>query len=166
MNMSPKGSDSDFSMKDHLSENVRRMRQIQRKCKQREAESQQPVKVLWKSEKYTDVPSRIKQDLQIPPPTPRPQSATFLRAHSRSGPLVKLESRPCTPDPSEKLTVPPASSANDVKLVRHNYDFIKVNGRLAKNSHVPRAPSLTALDDMKKKEEERMADYMRGEVPN
>lgn len=153
-------------MTDHLSENVRRMRQIQRNCKQREVESQKPVKVMWKSEKYTGVESKIKQDLENPPPPPRPMSATFLRAHSRSGPLVKLESRPCTPDPSNKLSVPPASSANDVKLVRNNFDFIKVNGRNARHCQMTRAPSLTALDDLKKKDEERMSDYMRGEVPS
>ena len=52
-------------MKDHLSENVRRMRQIQRKSKQREAEAVKPVKVLWKSEKYSDVPSKIKQEREV-----------------------------------------------------------------------------------------------------
>ncbi len=51
--------------KDHVRENVRRMRQIQRQCKQRENDVQQPVKVLWKSAKFTDVPSRIKDDMQV-----------------------------------------------------------------------------------------------------
>ena len=55
----------DFSTKDHVSENVRRMRQIQRKCKQREQEAAKPVKVLWKSDRYADVESRIKQDLEV-----------------------------------------------------------------------------------------------------
>ncbi|XP_076459352.1 enkurin domain-containing protein 1-like [Babylonia areolata] len=154
----------DFRMKDHVAENVRRMRQIQRRCRQREKESVQPVKVLWKSEKYTEVQSRIKQDLENPA-TPRPSSATFLRAHSRSGPPVKLESRPCTPDPSEKLSVPLASSANDVKMVRHNFDFIKINGRNARHATMPRAASVTALDELKKKEEEAMTNYTKGDVP-
>ena len=52
-------------MKDHVAENVRRMRQIQRKAKQREAESVQPVKVLWKSDKYTEVQSKIKQEKEV-----------------------------------------------------------------------------------------------------
>lgn len=37
-------------MRDHLGENVRRMRQIQRQAKEREANAHQPVKALWKSE--------------------------------------------------------------------------------------------------------------------
>ncbi|KAK7113492.1 enkurin domain-containing protein 1-like [Littorina saxatilis] len=156
----------EFSMKDHLSENVRRMRQIQRKCKQREKETTQPVKVMWKSEKYADIQSKIKQERENPPPPPRPQSARFLRAHSRSGPLVKLESRPCSPDPTNKLSVPPASSANDVHMMRHNFDFIKVNGRNARHTQVPRPASASALDNLKKKDEETMADYPFGEVPS
>lgn len=157
----------DFSMRDHLSENVRRLRLIQRKCKQREAESVKPVKVLWKSEKYSEVQSKIKQDREHnPPPPPRPSSASFLRAHSRSGPLVKLESRPCTPDVTNKVSVPPASSAIDVKLVRHDIDFIKVNGRNARNAQLPRSASVTALDTIRKKTEEVLNDYNMGEVPN
>lgn len=57
-------NNSGFS-KDHFRENVRRMRQIQRKSKEKEAESVQPVKALWKSEKYKDVPSKIKDDIDV-----------------------------------------------------------------------------------------------------
>lgn len=149
--------------KDHFRENVRRMRQIQRMSKEKEAESVQPVKALWKSEKYKDISSKIKDDIQKVPDTPRPRSAVFLRAHTRSGPSVKLQSRPCTPDP--KLSVPPASIANDVQLVRHDFDFIKLNGRAVKHPHVPRAPSLTALDDLKKKQEDEFKKHKKGEVP-
>ncbi|XP_053392711.1 enkurin domain-containing protein 1-like isoform X1 [Mercenaria mercenaria] len=158
----PKHYGTGFS-KDHFRENVRRMRQIQRKSREKEVESVQPVKALWKSEKYKDVPSKIKDDIEKVPDTPRPHSASFLRAHTRSGPSVKLQSRPCTPDP--KLSVPPASIANDVQLVRHDFDFIKVNGRAVKHSHVPRAPSLTALDDLKKKQEDEFKKHKKGEVP-
>ena len=51
--------------KDHFRENVRRMRQIQRQSRQREVEAQKPVKALWKSEKYKDVPSRIQGDFEV-----------------------------------------------------------------------------------------------------
>lgn len=50
-------------------------------------------------------------------------------------------------------------------MVRHNFDFIKVNGRNAKHSQVLRPASVTALDSLKKKDEEVMADYSMGEVP-
>lgn len=55
--------------------------------------------------------------LQKEPLPPRPCSADFLRAHSRSGPSVKGV-RSCTPvnisPPEDKLTVPRAQSAADV----------------------------------------------------
>ena len=41
------------------------MRDIQRRSKQREEEKQEPVKVMWKSEKYANVESKIKQDVQV-----------------------------------------------------------------------------------------------------
>ncbi|XP_076467854.1 enkurin domain-containing protein 1-like [Babylonia areolata] len=154
----------DFSMKDHMLENVRRMRQIQKKTQEKEAESVKPVKVMWKSDKYTDVPSRIKQDLENPPSS-RPGSATFLRAHSRAGPPVKVESRPCTPDASDRVSVPLALSASEVKMARHDVDFIKVNGRSAKHSRLQRPPSATAQEERKKRSEEAMMDYSLGEVP-
>lgn len=52
-----------------------------------------------------------------------------------------------------------------VKMIRHNFDFIKVNGRNARHFQTHRAPSLSSLDDLKKKDEEQLADYCRGEVP-
>lgn len=41
------------------------MRQIQRQSREREIESQKPVKALWKSEKYKDVQSKIKSDFEV-----------------------------------------------------------------------------------------------------
>ncbi|XP_067671204.1 enkurin domain-containing protein 1-like [Haliotis asinina] len=149
--------------KDHIQENVRRMRQIQRRSKQREQVSQQPVKVLWKSAKFSDVQSKIKDDIERPPSAPRPHSANYLRAHSRAGPPVKLESRPCTPDP--EVSVPHAADAKNTKLIRRDIDFIKLNGRTVKHTKMQRAPSLTALDDLKKRDEDKLHNYQRGEVP-
>ncbi|GFN86298.1 enkurin domain-containing protein 1-like [Plakobranchus ocellatus] len=155
----------DLGAKNQLNENVRRMREIQRRCKQKEEQKKEPVKILWKSEKYSNVESKIKQDVQKPQ-TPRPSSATFLRAHSRAGPPVKLESRPCTPDISEKTSVPPASSAGDVKLVRNNFDFIKVNGINARRHAVQRPPSATSVDDYRRRQDELLSHHQFGEVPD
>lgn len=158
-------SNFDINSKNQLNENVRRLREIQRRCKQKQVEKQEPIKVLWKSEKYSNVESKIKQDVEKPY-TSRPNSANFLRAHSRAGPPVKLESRPVTPDVTQKTTVPPASTAQDVKLIRHDWDFIKVNGINAKRVGIPRPPSLTALDDYKKRQEELLNHHQFGEVPD
>ncbi|XP_062614241.1 enkurin domain-containing protein 1-like [Saccostrea cucullata] len=160
------GGRPESRMRDHLSENVRRMRQIQRQSKEREASAHQPVKALWKSEKYSGITSKIKDDIQRPPSAPRPKSANFLRAHSRNGPSVKNVSRPCTPDPpAEKLTVPPARCSSEIKFHRNNLDFIKINGISAKHQMMKRSPSVNALDELKKKEEEEYGKHQRGEVP-
>ncbi|KAK3091946.1 hypothetical protein FSP39_023897 [Pinctada imbricata] len=163
----PRYTNTDARMKDHFRENVRRMRQIQRQSREREADSHKPVKALWKSDKYSNIQSRIKDDIERVPSVPRPKSANFLRAHSRSGPSVPVMSRPCTPDVTEdKLTVPKASSSADIKLQRHNFDFIKINGITAKHAKIPRSPSLTALDDLKKKREEEYSRHKSGQVPS
>ncbi|XP_026531741.1 enkurin domain-containing protein 1 isoform X2 [Notechis scutatus] len=56
--------------KDHEKENLRRMREIQRKCREKEQARQlsqpKPVKALWKSQKYENVESKVKAKLQVP----------------------------------------------------------------------------------------------------
>lgn len=50
-------------------QNVRRLREIQRRCKEQEAVKAQsrpvPVKALWTSSKYQNVPSRLMVQLQV-----------------------------------------------------------------------------------------------------
>ena len=53
-----------------------------------------------------------------------------------------------------------------VKMVRNDIDFIRVNGRAARQGQVPRSPSLTALDDLKKKQEDEYRRHKKGEVPS
>ncbi|XP_048814233.1 enkurin domain-containing protein 1 isoform X6 [Lagopus muta] len=54
--------------KDHEKENVRRIKEIQKKCKERERAQEhsqpKPVKALWKSQKYENVESKVKARLQ------------------------------------------------------------------------------------------------------
>ncbi|KAF6032562.1 ENKD1 [Bugula neritina] len=89
--------------KNHVSENVRRMRQIQRRCRQKQREevasAPVPVKALWKSEKYEAVPSKLGEYLSKEPDADRPRSANFLRAHSRTGipPRPQSSRTPRTP---------------------------------------------------------------------
>lgn len=52
-----------------------------------------------------------------------------------------------------------------LSLVRNNFDFIKINGQAVKNTRMQRSPSLTALDDLKKKQEEEQKNYKKGSVP-
>ena len=101
-------------MRDYGKENVRRLREIQRRCKEQEAvrvHSQPvPVKALWSSAKYQNIPSRVMAQLQVWSSVwtfgfslkwtmhiflsnklcymqesgshPKPQCQTFLRGHS------------------------------------------------------------------------------------
>uniref|UniRef100_A0A8D0KUT8 Enkurin domain containing 1 n=1 Tax=Strix occidentalis caurina TaxID=311401 RepID=A0A8D0KUT8_STROC len=54
--------------KDHEKENVRRIKEIQKKCKEKERAQEhsqpKPVKALWKSQKYENVESKVKAKLQ------------------------------------------------------------------------------------------------------
>jgi hypothetical protein len=50
---------------DHLKDNVKRMRQIQKDARQKQEEAKKPVKALWKSSKYDSVTSRVKESLDV-----------------------------------------------------------------------------------------------------
>lgn len=52
-----------------------------------------------------------------------------------------------------------------IGLVRRELDFIKINGIGARKYRIPRSPSLTALDDMKKASDDKNNVYRKGEVP-
>ncbi|KFW92896.1 Enkurin domain-containing protein 1, partial [Phalacrocorax carbo] len=89
--------------KDHEKENVRRIKEIQKKCKEkeqaREHSQPKPVKALWKSQKYEYVESKVKAKLQESSPPPNPEALKFLRAYSRCGPGIK-PCRPLSPRPA------------------------------------------------------------------
>uniref|UniRef100_A0A8C3G3U0 Enkurin domain-containing protein n=1 Tax=Cyclopterus lumpus TaxID=8103 RepID=A0A8C3G3U0_CYCLU len=75
-------------------ENVRRLREIQRRCKEQEAERAHsgpvPVKALWTASKYQDIPSRVMVQL----PTSKPQCQNFLKAHSTDPPRSRSKTSP------------------------------------------------------------------------
>lgn len=54
---------------DFSKENKRRLREIQRRCKEQEAERAQsrpvPVKALWTSSKFQNVPSKVMVQLEV-----------------------------------------------------------------------------------------------------
>lgn len=52
-----------------------------------------------------------------------------------------------------------------IKFNRNNIDFIRVNGISAKRQTMKRCPSVNALDELKKKEEEEYNKHRKGEVP-
>ncbi|NXE39532.1 ENKD1 protein, partial [Ptilorrhoa leucosticta] len=88
--------------KDYEKENVRRIKEIQKKCKEKERAQEhsqpKPVKALWKSQKYENVESKVKAKLQETSPPPNPEAVNFLRAYSRCGSGIK-PCRPLSPRP-------------------------------------------------------------------
>ena len=56
--------------KDHEKENLKRIREIQRRFREQEHSREQgqprPLKALWRSPKYDKVESRVKAQLQVP----------------------------------------------------------------------------------------------------
>uniref|UniRef100_A0A3B4ZUA5 Enkurin domain containing 1 n=1 Tax=Stegastes partitus TaxID=144197 RepID=A0A3B4ZUA5_9TELE len=71
-------------------ENVRRLREIQKRCKEQEAERAQsrsvPVKALWTASKYQDVPSRVMAQLQARSTSMKDRSHTidFIKHNARA----------------------------------------------------------------------------------
>ncbi|XP_062477265.1 enkurin domain-containing protein 1 isoform X2 [Pezoporus occidentalis] len=93
--------------KDHEKENVRRIKEIQKKYKEKERAQEhskpKPVKALWKSQKYENVESKVKAKLQESSPPPNPEALKFLRAYSRCGPGIK-PCRSLSPGPARMKT--------------------------------------------------------------
>ncbi|KAG8011822.1 DNA polymerase beta [Nibea albiflora] len=135
-------------------ENVRRIREIQRRCKEQEAVRAQsrpvPVKALWTSSKYENVPSKVMVHLEVCSPTPKPQCQNFLKAHSNGG-----SSAP--PRPHSKTSPPalqrPASCGSkqeenlQLQVQGQSIDFIRHNARAAGKAVLRRSQSLTNLRD-------------------
>ncbi|XP_047236244.1 enkurin domain-containing protein 1 [Girardinichthys multiradiatus] len=141
-------------------ENVRRLREIQRRCKEQEAERTQtrpvPVKALWTSSKYHNIPSRVMTQLEGSSPSVRPQCQRFLKAHSKDGYST-------LPTPSPVGLQRPASSSStqdqDFMVQGHTIDFVKHNARAAGKTILRRSQSLTNLRD------KRVPSAIKGQVP-
>uniref|UniRef100_A0A669QR95 Enkurin domain containing 1 n=1 Tax=Phasianus colchicus TaxID=9054 RepID=A0A669QR95_PHACC len=149
--------------KDHEKENVRRIKEIQKRCKERERAQERsqpkPVKALWKSQKYENVESKVKARLQESSPPPNPEAVNFLRAYSRCGPGI----RPVPP----QLPLPPVVYFQ-LQVEGNSIDFIKHNARNAKRAPLRRSQSLQALAELlgqKQREQEEYNAKQKGHVP-
>ncbi|XP_054895531.1 enkurin domain-containing protein 1 isoform X2 [Poeciliopsis prolifica] len=139
---------------DFSKDNVRRLREIQRRCKEQETErihaGPVPVKALWTSSKYQNVPSRVSH-LPV-----KPQCQTFLKAHSRGG-----SSTPPKPSPVTFQRPASSSSTQDLNLMvqGQTIDFVKYNARAARKAALRRSQSLTNLRD------KPVPSAVKGQVP-
>uniref|UniRef100_A0A8C4ZF71 Enkurin domain containing 1 n=1 Tax=Gadus morhua TaxID=8049 RepID=A0A8C4ZF71_GADMO len=137
-------------MRDYGKENIKRLREIQRRCKEQEAvrvNSQPvPVKALWSSAKYQNIPSRVMAELQESGSHPKPQCQTFLRGHSScasAGP-VGIHRRASV---SALRHPDPRNNAGDENQPGKSVDFIRHNARAAGKVVLRRSQSLTNLKD-------------------
>nr|XP_060145822.1 enkurin domain-containing protein 1 isoform X1 [Globicephala melas] len=157
---SPKRKDP----KDHEKENLRRIREIQRRFREqehsREQDQSRPLKALWRSPKYDKVKSHVKAQLQEPSPASGTEPAHFLRAHSRCGPGF-----PPPRVPSPQLT-PPGPNA---KGPGPSVDFITHNARTAKRAPRRHSRSLQVLAQVLEQQRQAQEHYnatQKGHVPH
>ncbi|NXL16694.1 ENKD1 protein, partial [Setophaga kirtlandii] len=163
--------------KDYEKENVRRIKEIQRKCKEKERAQEhsqpKPVKALWKSQKYENVESKVKAKLQETSPPPNPEAVNFLRAYSRCGSGIK-PCRPLSPKPGRAKAgadteAPEAQGAETKMQVEgRSIDFIRHNACSAKRAPLRRSQSLQALAQLlqhRQQEQEHYNARQKGHVP-
>ncbi|XP_039359765.1 enkurin domain-containing protein 1 isoform X3 [Mauremys reevesii] len=163
--------------KDHEKENVRRMREIQRKCKEkelvREHSQPKPMKALWKSQKYENVESKVKAKLQESSPPPNPESQKFLRAYSRCGSGLQPR-RSLSPSPAKTRVVTDTEAAGaqrtdaKIQVEGTSVDFVSHNARTAKRAPMRRSRSLQSLAEaleQKRREQEEYNAKQKGHVP-
>ncbi|XP_004626082.1 enkurin domain-containing protein 1 [Octodon degus] len=156
---SPKKKDP----KDHEKENLRRIREIQRRYREQHSREQgqpRPLKALWRSPKYDKVESRVKAQLQEPGPSSVTEPAHFLRAHSRCGPGL-----PPPRVPSPQLT----PSSPKAKGPRRGVDFISHNAQAAKRAPRRHSRSLQILAQVLERQREAQEHYnttQKGHVPH
>lgn len=154
--------------RDYGKENVRRLREIQRRCRELEAQKQQsrpvPVKALWSSPKYQEVPSRVMAQLQQETsPSARPECQNFLRAHSNCGAAGRPKSRRASsPSPSPR---PVSRNSNENESLQLHVqgrmvDFVSHNARGAGKTGLRRSQSLTGL-----RNNQPVPSAVKGQVP-
>lgn len=163
ISLSPRVSPKRKDPKDHEKENLRRIKEIQRRFREqghgREQGQPQPLKALWRSPKYDKVESRVKAQLQEPGPASGTEPVNFLRAHSRCGPGL-----PPTRVPSPQLS-PQGPKTKGPGL---GVDFISHNAQAAKKAPRRYSRSLQVLAQVLEQQQQAQERYnatQKGHVP-
>ncbi|NXK86344.1 ENKD1 protein, partial [Formicarius rufipectus] len=163
--------------KDYKKENMRRIKEIQKRCKEKEQAQEhsqpKPVKALWKSQKYESVESKVKAKLQETSLPPNPEAVKFLRAYSRCGSRTKpcrlLSPRPVRAKAEADTEALEAQGAETkIQMEGRSIDFIKHNACNAKRAPLRRSQSLQALSELlaqKHQEQEEYNTKQKGHVP-
>ncbi|XP_043537513.1 enkurin domain-containing protein 1 isoform X1 [Chiloscyllium plagiosum] len=160
-------------LKDHEKENVRRIREIQKKCREKDQERElsgpKPVKALWKSQKYESIPSKVMAQLQESSPPQHSESQHYLKAHSRCGTGI-CPKRSLSPSPpkSETCAEIAESDNREIQVKGVNIDFVRHNAQNARRMPVRRSKSLQSLAevlDRKEKEQQEYISKNKGQLP-
>ncbi|ROI64775.1 Enkurin domain-containing protein 1 [Anabarilius grahami] len=161
------------AIRDFGKENVRKLREVQKRFRELEAQREHakpvPVKALWISPKYQDVPSRVMAPLQETSPSKKAECQNFLKAHSQCGaggrpPLRRSESGPSL-SPSATAAAGDSNTEvhtqinlkhkthcvspllYDMHVRGHTVDFVSHNARAARKTNLRRSQSLQNLTD-------------------
>ncbi|XP_029422279.1 enkurin domain-containing protein 1 isoform X2 [Nannospalax galili] len=150
--------------KDYEKENLKRIREIQRRFREQEHSREQgqpkPLKALWRSPKYDKVESRVKARMQEPGPASATEPPCFLRAHSHCGPGLSPSHVP-----SPQLT-PPGPKTKGAGL---GVDFISHNARAAKRAPRHHTRSMQVLAQVLEQQRQAQEHYnatQKGHVPH
>ncbi|KAJ8005743.1 hypothetical protein DPEC_G00121070 [Dallia pectoralis] len=174
---SPNPSNHKQLVRDYGKENVRRLREIQRRCREQEAQRERsrpvPVKALWTSSKYQDIPSRVMAQLQETSPPKRLDCLNFLKAHSVCGsagpprPRRAISPSPRPNRPQSPFLTPRSASQNHTgnqssqfQMQDRSIDFVSHNARAAGKTVLRRSQSLTNLNNS-----QALPSAVKGQVP-
>ncbi|XP_045149849.1 enkurin domain-containing protein 1, partial [Echinops telfairi] len=167
ISLTPRACPKRKDPKDHEKENLRRIKEIQRRFREQERSREQgqprPLKALWRSPKYDKVESRVKAQLQDPGPASGTEAAPFLRAHSRCGPGHPPPRAPglqlTPPDPGAKV---PQGPGLDVDFISHNAQAAK----RAPRRHSRSLQVLTQVLEQQRQAQEHYNTTQKGHVPH
>ncbi|XP_056320139.1 enkurin domain-containing protein 1 [Danio aesculapii] len=144
--LSPSPAKPKPAIRDFGKENVRKLREVQRRFRELEAQREHakpvPVKALWISPKYQDVPSRVMAQLQETSPVKKPEYQNFLKAHSVCGAGGRPVLRRSDSGPSAA-----GDSDSEMHVRGHTVDFVSHNARAAAKTSMRRSQSLQNLQD-------------------
>lgn len=163
--------------KDHVKDNVRRMREIQAKCKQRQEEqATQPVKPLYKPDKYEHIPPKVTMymkpvipKLTIPESPRQPKVSSTDRAPAPRKPYEYPASylRSSHKENDQQLVHSQTSHGrpSSAPLPEKRKNYIAANIKHASKHKIHRCPSVERLNVLEAKKAMEYAGYQRGVVP-
>eukprot|EP00118_Oscarella_pearsei_P027492 m.1260 g.1260 ORF g.1260 m.1260 type:complete len:326 (+) comp5982_c0_seq1:96-1073(+) len=163
--------------KNHVRENVSRMRQIQAMSRKLQKEAKQPIKATpWRSEKYDHVESKVAQRIRAPSTTGERRPASASGQHP--GPNVRpvtANQRPSSaggrrPENDERPSSQrPGSAGRPISTslaLPKKRDFVSENARRSSRHRIQRSPSADHLIQLEEKRKNDFQGYKRGSVPS